>query len=74
MPLTCDAEEAVPVIWWQWLCENSSFGAMSVGTEKCRKIKEESVVFPPVQLWCIGNITQNDALQTAWHSPVIVVR
>ncbi len=74
MVLTCNAEEAVPVIWWQWWCENSGFGAMSVRTEKCRKIKEESVVFPPVPLWCIGNITQNDALQTAWHSPVIVVR
>ncbi len=112
MALTCDAEEAVPVIWCQWCCMNSGFGEMSVGSQKCRKIKEESVVLLLVQLygalailprmmpsngmaltcdaeevvpviwwqwccknsgfeamsvppgltvWCIGNITQNDA-------------
>ncbi len=51
MALTCDSEEAVPVVWWQWWCKNSGFGAMSVGTEKCGKIKEESVVLLPVQLY-----------------------
>jgi hypothetical protein len=51
MALTFDAEETMPMIYWQWWCKNSGFGAMSVGSQKCRKIREESVVLPPVQLY-----------------------
>jgi hypothetical protein len=51
MTLTCNIEETVPVIWWQWCCESSGFGAMSVGNQKCKKFKEELVVLPPVQLY-----------------------
>jgi hypothetical protein len=29
---------------------------------------------PGPTVWCIGNITQNDALQTAWNSPVMLRR
>jgi hypothetical protein len=39
------------VIWCQWCCENSGFGAMSVGNPKLKNIKGDSVVHPPVQLY-----------------------
>jgi hypothetical protein len=51
MAFTCDAEEAVPAIQCQWCCENSGFGAMSVGSPLCKTIKGDSVVHPPVQLY-----------------------
>jgi hypothetical protein len=29
---------------------------------------------PGPTVWCIGNITKNFALQTAWYSPVMLQR